>query len=435
MTHNVPPSCSGPVALVLGGLTVHVAVVERLNALGYYTILLDYGQNPPAAAVAGKHLCISTLDRDAVLAAAREWNAVVVVNACLDQAVPVGAYVSKILGLPTLHSPELAHKVTNKDAMKTQLAQNAIATANWRLISDPSEMAGHTLQFPLVAKPVAGTGSQGVVFVRSEAELAPLLEQVFAIAKNQSVLVEEFIDGPEVNLDCFVVQGKMHVLLCRERHMTWLEGATRSQCHGSVAPAQLLPEQVDQLEHLAQEIAHGFSIKDGPVMIQAILPRNGGLPVVLEMAARIGGGSGSNRMVRLKTGIDYINAAIDLQLGRPVSLTPTHQKGHYGASYFYATNGSIAEVTGLEELISDGVIETYDLYRWPGDKMGDQLGPRSRVGSFVLRAKSRAALKQSVQEVFSHIDVLDKQGKSIMCRKIGLHLSLQASSWEFVESW
>ena len=184
-----------PAALVLGGVSPHIAVVERLKALGYRVVLADYKDAPPAAAFADTHLQISTLDADAVEQAARDVGATAIVNVCLDQPLPVVAAVRQALGLASPLSPDAAHRLTDKDAMKQVLREAGVDTARWVVADTPEALDTTGLRFPVVAKPVGGTGSLGVVFARDEADLAAQLDQSFAMARGGAVLVEEFVEG------------------------------------------------------------------------------------------------------------------------------------------------------------------------------------------------------------------------------------------------
>ena len=56
-----------PVALVLGGTNPHRALIEKLKIRGFYTVLVDYFENPPAKNIADEHEKESTLDIQKVL--------------------------------------------------------------------------------------------------------------------------------------------------------------------------------------------------------------------------------------------------------------------------------------------------------------------------------------------------------------------------------
>ena len=74
------------IALVLGGTVPHMELIRQLKERGYYTILIDYLDNPPAADVADEHIKESTLDEEKVLEIAKQRRASLVISGCVDQA-------------------------------------------------------------------------------------------------------------------------------------------------------------------------------------------------------------------------------------------------------------------------------------------------------------------------------------------------------------
>lgn len=87
-------------AIVLGGTDDHIALIENLKDRGYYTILVDYYDNPPAKAFADLHLKESTLDKERVLETAKGLDVNLVISTCVDQALLTLCYVAEKLGLP-----------------------------------------------------------------------------------------------------------------------------------------------------------------------------------------------------------------------------------------------------------------------------------------------------------------------------------------------
>ena len=53
---------TGDIAIVVGGVQNHIPLITRLKARGYYTILIDYLDEPRAKAFADEHIQVSTFD-------------------------------------------------------------------------------------------------------------------------------------------------------------------------------------------------------------------------------------------------------------------------------------------------------------------------------------------------------------------------------------
>lgn len=414
---------NAPTALVTGGVSPHIAVIKRLKSLGYRTVLVDYKETPLAAPHADLHLQISTLDADAVEQAARTENASAIVNVSLDQPLPIVAEVRVRLGLASPLSPEAAFRLTNKDAMKQVLRNAAVDTAKWTSAQTAEELDLTGLRFPVIAKPIGGTGSLGIILAQKPADLIAQLDHCFAQARGEGVLVEEFIEGLELSLDYIIIGGEVHFLLARERYKTWVPDGKGLTCHATLAPGLLEPETEALGQKQAEAIAAAFGIQDGPLSVQAILTADGRL-CVLEVAGRIGGGPGSNRVVSLVTGFDYTGASIDQQLGRPVTFETHPDPRIFCAHNVYASEGRFDRVTGMEALHDEGLVMEEYRYKVAGETVPDQLSSRSRVTAFIACADSRDALRDRLARIYDRLDILDHEGRSILRRDIALHHTL-----------
>ena len=151
-----------PVAIVLGGTTPHAMLIDKLHERGYYVVLIDYLPNPPAKRVADEHLQISTLDKEEVLATAKERGAKVVVSACIDHTNSVCCYVAEKLGLPHPYSYETSLYVTNKGLMKARMKESGVPSSSYILSQNVDDIDWNAVSFPCVVKPVDGNSTKGV---------------------------------------------------------------------------------------------------------------------------------------------------------------------------------------------------------------------------------------------------------------------------------
>jgi len=419
MNNNVEDS---PVAIVLGGTAPHIALIDNLQQRGYYVILIDYFFCPPAKEFANEHVRESTLDRDAVYKVAKERCASVIVSTCLDQPLPVIAEVSKRLGLPYYLNERTALIVTNKQEMKQIFNKNKIPTAQWRIISRHNIEEVYSLRFPVVVKQISGTGSLGLVIVQKKQDLANLLEEPFDKASNMEVLVEEYYKGRELSADVIVVNGKSHVLLIRERHRTFLNNGQEVVCHGSVAPIDIPLTVKMSIRRLAQQVAIAFSLKNSPVMIQAILTECNTL-CVLEIAARLGGGM-SNILVCQRKQFDLLDATVSCSLNEEIQVNINENNDYYASVFVFASHGVLDRYSGFENLVEEGFAEKVNFIRVAGDQFPEHFSVKNRSVEMVVKASGKEALKRKIGMIFDRIDILDTDNTSLMIREIGLHLTL-----------
>src|SRR5437763_11858268 len=130
-----------------------------------------------------------------------------------DRAVPVGAAAAVALGLPGIGS-EAARRATNKIAMREALAEAGVPQPRFEVATAPSS---GDVTFPAVLKPVDSAGQRGVFLVRSEEELAARLPVTLAESRAGEAIVEQFLEGVEVNCLTVARGGEVTVLTLSDR--------------------------------------------------------------------------------------------------------------------------------------------------------------------------------------------------------------------------
>lgn len=130
-----------------------------------------------------------------------------------DEYVIATAQAAEILGLPTgpVHAILQAH---HKDKTRELLPSPDIQVAKVDSIADLHHPKNahlfSSLRYPLVVKPNRGAGSTGVKRVDNEASMCKALRQLedAGLAKD-GILVETYIDGPEVDVNFVLWKGQV----------------------------------------------------------------------------------------------------------------------------------------------------------------------------------------------------------------------------------
>ena len=201
--------------IVLAGGNDQIALIKalRIRFPQIYIYLVDYAKNPVAKPYADEHLCISTMDIDAVLSAAIDNNVDMIMVACGDQPLPVMAYVSEQLNLPCYLSYEQTLNLTNKVRMKEMMKAHGIPTAAFKSYSSMDNVDTSGLQYPLIVKPADCNGSKGVRKIGNKTELLPFLKNAIDLSRTHTAIVEEYKIGIEISVDAYVKEGKEEVLM------------------------------------------------------------------------------------------------------------------------------------------------------------------------------------------------------------------------------
>ncbi|HJQ03011.1 MAG TPA: ATP-grasp domain-containing protein [Jatrophihabitans sp.] len=228
--------------------------------------------------------------------------------------------LARELGLP--HPDPDAIRACRDKAIQRELMQAAsvpgprFAKAN---TPDQAAAAAERLGFPVVVKPISGSGSVGVRLCGNLPELRSavlgLLDATpdqLAIPKQSAVLVEQYLAGPEYSVETFDRQlvGITAKQLGPEPHFVET---------GHDFPASLPAEQARAVGAVTLRALTALGLGWGPAHVELRLTRDG--PCLVEVNPRLAGGM-IPTLVRQATGIDLIACTIGRAAGRPINLRP-----------------------------------------------------------------------------------------------------------------
>ena len=398
--------------MILAGGNDQIALIEELRRYfdGNVEILLvDMSANVRAIPYADRFLQISTMDKAAVLKAAREEKIDYILTACGDQPLSTMAYVSEQLGTPTYLTEQEVRDLTNKRFMKDKMVKNGIPTARHIYIDKNWDGQLPDFQYPLVVKPVDSNGSKGVKKVFSPDELEVSLKEAFRYSLSGDVIIEEFKSGEELSVDVYV-EGTTAKLLSVTASKKIKENEKSFTIVQSYYPAPVAYKDERVLE-IAQKIADAWGLHDTPLLVQMIV--NGDDYNVLEFSARMGGGS-KYYLIKALSGVDIMKVYVEMVMGDKPHVEPQKQWNNALMTYVYCKPGEYVKLKGVEELKKEGRIQEYFVYRMSPSKIEKSDTSSDRVFGFLVTGNSDEEVHAKLQYANDHMAILDGEGNDIM---------------------
>lgn len=399
--------------IVLGGNVPHRSLICELKNKGYNVILVDYLDNPVAKSVADIHEQESTLDQNKVLEITVKYKAKYVIDACIDRPIPVVGYVSEKLGLFCPFDYHSSMVGTNKIMMKHMMMDNEIPTSRFLNITALDQLNNINLKYPLIIKPSDASGSIGITKVDTISELKDNVKNALEISRSGEAIVEEFVSGMEIQVDCFVTNGKCNILVIKEKRKFRTDVLTLS--YGSMIPALISDEVKQKVEDICNKIATVLKLDNCPLFVQALV--NETEVSVIEFGLRIGGML-SYKMIKQITGLDVISAAVEAYTENIPKITINPLNTIYTTNHIFPKKGIVSSVLGVEELLEKQIISDYTQFITFGNKSEGKLESKDRVGTFIIIAKDKDDYNEKMRIAIKTLDVLDDKGNSIMRKDI-----------------
>ena len=235
-----------------------------------------------------------------------------VLTVSADRAVPVVAAVAEARGLPGIGT-QTAHLMTHKVAMRRRFAEAGVPQPRFAAVRNLAETrrAVDAVGFPAVLKPADSGGQRGVFRVESLDDVDGHLHEALAASPTGEAILEEFVDGIELNGIVIARNGETIPLTLSDRLRPPGLGFGVGWIH--VYPPTIPPEQLGEAERVAAHTVHALGLGTGIAFPQLIAAADGRV-VVVECAARIPGGQMAD-LVRVAVGVDLVDVQLRMALG------------------------------------------------------------------------------------------------------------------------
>jgi hypothetical protein len=216
-----------------------------------------------------------------------------------DRPTVIAAHVARALRLPG-HSPEAAAIARHKLRTRERLRDAGLPVPWFTSVAidhEPSAISHQPLQFPCVLKPVALSGSRGVMRADDPESLGAAIERLRALLaspdiraerneEHRTALVEGFIPGREFAIEGLLHHGELKVLAIFDKPDP-LDGPFFEETI-YVTPSSAEPKTQDAMARAVDAAARALGLRHGPIHAECRVNDEG--VFVLEVAARPIGG-------------------------------------------------------------------------------------------------------------------------------------------------
>ena len=318
------------------------------------------------------------------------------------------ASVAAALGLPGI-SVETARLAADKLAMKQAFQAAGVPIPWFQAIGSLDELRVVVADrgFPIVLKPVDGRGARGVLRLTPATDLA----WAFAHAKSRSrrggVMVEQYLDGPQVSTEGLLVDGVGTTCGFIDRNYEHLETfAPYIVENGGEQPSSLPVPAQRAISNVTMDAGRALGIVSGNVKGDMVWTARG--PYVIEIAARLSGGWMSTDQIPLGTGVDLIGASIRLALGEQVPADDLRPRWHRGVAirYFFPPPGRVVTVEGAESFAKAPWVHRLGFFVEPGEIVQPITDHTKRAGFVITTGETRDEAVARAQSVVNGVRII-----------------------------
>ena len=327
-----------------------------------------------------------------------------------DAVVELGSRVAEALDLPH-NPPEAAQCSRRKDLSRQVLAGAGVPVPGFRLVrlDRPVRPQIASIDYPCVVKPLALSGSRGVIRADDADALLAAADRVRRIlaveyaresALSMQVLVEDFVPGEEVALEGMLHEGRLAVLAIFDKPDP-LNGPYFEETY-YLTPSRHPAGIRERVTRRVQQACTALDVREGPVHAEVRI--SDGDSVILEVASRTIGGDCA-RLLQFGTGQGLEDMVISHAVGKPLPVRP--QAGGAGVLMIPIPRaGVLRRVEGITAARAVPCVDDVMISLRDGYELVPLPEGASYLGFMFARAPSAAEAEAALREAHARLNIV-----------------------------
>jgi argininosuccinate lyase len=320
---------------------------------------------------------LCTGDVRPIIAAISGLGTIAGVTSSSEYFVAIAADVAGQLGLPG-PDPAAIRNCRDKSAQLRRLEDTGIGVPAHATVRDTAAAlsAARRIGYPVIVKPVSGSGSVGVRLCDTPDQLARHLDTY----TENVLLVQEYVTGAEFSVEAF--DGE--VVGITRKHLTPPPYFVET---GHDFPATASQSDTMAMSQAAMKAIAALGLRWGPTHTEIRITEAG--PRVIEVNPRLAGGL-IPRLVQVSTGVDLVACSVAKVTGGSTDLRRRYTRTAAIRFVLADRPGIFGSLTGLDAVRHRPGVVDADVLRPTGHRIHLDHSFQDRVGYVIARDRMTA---------------------------------------------
>lgn len=266
-----------------------------------------------------------------------------------------------------------------------------------------------THDFPIIIKPVDNSAARGISYVTHQDDIEQAISDAFSHTKQDHILVEKYLTGPQISTESLVVDGKIHNIGFADRNYTDMDRFFPNIIEdGGDLPSLYMTEHYKQvLKQQLKQICQHLDIKNGVIKGDLVIHNN--QLFIIEFALRLSGGNFSTIEIPESTGIDFIALAIKLHLNEEITVEEliATKNEHISLRYKFNEDSQIGTIKEIIFPEQHNAILLQKFHTRAGQIIECKTTDHSkRLGFVIAKGKNRGIAINNAQQQLNNIRLI-----------------------------
>lgn len=402
--------------LMLGTSLGSREIIRKARERGWHTIVTD--NLPPERSTAkqdsDEYWMISTADVEALEKKCREEGIDAVFAGVSEFNLDRVRILADDLHLPCYINPETWTFARNKRLFKRKCKEMGIPVVPEYPIPTPGdESSWERIEYPVVVKPVDGTGNAGLSICRNREELETGIRKVRAISTNPEIILEKYITGEESWNYYVAAEGSIQYaysgrVFRQPGYPTFLYSFGISMAGGT-------DDYLARMNPRCTELLRNIGFREGIAWIQCLRDAEGNY-YALEMAHRMSADV-SGDVLEKCLGFNNVDWMLDTAMGirhSEACLPGLIRRPYVGTVcvyYLFADHqGRIGRMEGVDRLDPSCFLTEQTI------REGDEVRQYQMMVKITYAARKAEEIFRALQEINGTVRIEDSTGGDLIVR-------------------
>ncbi len=412
-------SLAGKRLLLIGGIAPMTDLIELARRNGVFIGVADYNKGTKVKQIADAAYEIDALDVDALAELCRKEHYDGIISNFNDMLSPYTAKVAERIGAYVPYTVEQLRMSTDKKYFKETCMKYGVPVPGEYAVGKEDDIGKIPINYPVIIKPVDGSGSKGITVCGSQMDLREGLKKAEKASRSGRVIIEDYLPYDEINVTYIAQDGEIQLAAIHDRYFNCSQEGVVRVPDMYIYPSKYTGMYYDKYNERVIQMLKGIGVQNGSLFLQAVV--EGDDIYFYEAGMRL---NGCKTYHILEMENDYntfehlMNYALTGNMGRYVRLDARFKRW-YATWNVVGTPGMICQ-----EFIGRKEVETYPWLIKVCEQYGEgEKIPESAKGTLIqlvarihVYGDTKEQLLERIERLQSMYKVKDKEGQDVLMK-------------------